>query len=270
MLLSRALRLLPQLEINRGMTIAFVGVGGKTTAIFQLARELPPPVLVTTTTHLGAWQVSLADHHIITQNTSNLDEHEFRGVTLIVDSIQSDRVVGIKEDILYWLCAYTQTHHITLLIEADGSRQKSLKAPNEHEPVIPEFTDVVVVIAGLGGLVKPLNEEYIHRPQFFSTLSGLALNELITSDALVRVLTHPNGGLKNIPPRARRIVFLNQADTSELQSIGGTMSTSLLEHFDSVIVGSLQQTQFQTFERTAGIILAAGASTRFRPTQATT
>ena len=268
MLLSRALRLSPQVDINHGLIIAFVGAGGKTTAIFQLARELPPPILVTTTTHLGAWQVSLADHHIIAQNISKLDEHEFRGVTLIVDSIQGDRAFGAKKDILYWLCAYIRSHNITLLIEADGSHQKELKAPDEHEPVIPEFTDVVVVVAGLGGLGKPLNEEHIHRPQLFSTLSGLPLNESITSDALVRVLTHQNGGLKNIPPQARRIILLNQADTSELQSIGGTMSTSLLEHFDSVIVGSLRQSQFQTFERTAGIILAAGASTRFgRPKQ---
>ena len=268
MLLSQALRLSPQVDINQGMTIAFIGVGGKTTAIFQLASELSPPVLVTTTTHFGVWQVSLADHHIIAQNISNLDEHEFRDVTLIVDSIQGDRAVGVKDDILYWLCAYTQSHNNPLLIEADGSRQKALKAPDEQEPVIPEFTDVVVAVAGLRGLGKPLNEEYIHRPQLFSTLSGLPLNELITSDALVRVLTHPNGGLKNIPSHARRIVFLNQADTPELQSIGGTMSEVLLEHFDSVIVGSLRQSKFQTFERTAGIILAAGASTRFgRPKQ---
>jgi molybdenum cofactor cytidylyltransferase len=268
LLLSRALRLSPEFNINQGMVIAFVGAGGKTTAIFQLARELPTPILVTTTTHLGAWQVSLADHHIITQNISNFDEHEFRGVTLIVDSIQGNRAVGVKEDILYWLCAYIQSHNITLLIEADGSRQKALKAPDEHEPVIPEFTDVVVVVAGLSGLGKSLNEIYVHRPQLFSTLSGLPLNKLITPDALVRVLTHPNGGLNNIPPQARRIVLFNQADTSKLQSIGGTMSTSLLEHFDSVVVGSLPQSNFQTFERTAGIILAAGASTRFgRPKQ---
>ena len=37
----------------------------------------------------------------------------------------------------------------------------------------------------------------------------------------------------------------------------------LLEHFNSVIVGSLQHSRFQTFEKTAGIILAAGASMRF-------
>ena len=241
MLLSQALRLSPQLDINRGSAIAFVGAGGKTTAIFQLARELSPPVLVTTTTHLGAWQIPLADHHIIAREKSDLIDLEFRDITLITDSIQGDRVVGVKEDILYWLCAYIRTHNITLLIEADGSRQKALKASNEHEPVIPESVDIVIVTTGLNGLGKTLNEENVHHPQLFSTLSGLPFNESITSDALVRVLTHLNGGLKNIPPRARRIVLLNQADTPESQSIGGKMSAPLLEHFDSVIVGSLQQ-----------------------------
>ncbi len=66
---------------------------------------------------------------------------------------------------------------MTLLIEADGSRQKALKVPNEREPVIPEFTDAVIVVAGLGGLGKSLNEDCVHRPQLFSTLSGLPLNE---------------------------------------------------------------------------------------------
>ncbi len=76
---------------------------------------------------------------------------------------------------------------MTLLIEADGSRQKALKAPNEHEPVIPEFTDAVIVVAGLSGLGKSLNEKHVHRPQLFSTLSGLPLDDSITPDALIRV-----------------------------------------------------------------------------------
>ncbi len=263
MLLARALRLLFPFDTDKEKIITFVGAGGKTTAIFQLARELPQPILVTTTTHLGAWQVSLADHHIIAQKISDIDKQEFHGVTLITDSTEGNRVAGVKEDILYWLCAYTKTHNITLLIEADGSRQKPLKAPNEHEPVIPEFTDVVIVLAGLSGLGKTLVEENVHRPQLFSTLSRLSFNDTITPDAVVRILNHPNGGLKNIPPHARRIVFLNQANTPELQSVGGKMSETLLEHFDSVTVGSLRHSHFQTFERTAGVILAAGASTRF-------
>ncbi len=77
------------------------------------------------------------------------------------------------------------------------------------------------------------------------------------------MLTHPQGGLKNIPEPARRIALLNQADTPALQSIGGSMARELLHHFDSVIVGALRQKKLQAIERCAGIILAAGESKRF-------
>jgi molybdenum cofactor cytidylyltransferase len=80
---------------------------------------------------------------------------------------------------------------------------------------------------------------------------------------LVRVLTHSAGGLKNIPPQAHRFVLLNQADTPKLQSLGGKMAQDLLAAFDAVIVGSLETLLIQTFERTAGIILAAGEAKRF-------
>ena len=41
------------------------------------------------------------------------------------------------------------------------------------------------------------------------------------------------------------------------------MARKLLDHFDSTVVGSLKQNNLQTFEHTAGIILAAGRSTRY-------
>ena len=44
---------------------AFVGSVGKTTAIFQLARQFEGPVIITATTHLGVWQIPLSDRHII-------------------------------------------------------------------------------------------------------------------------------------------------------------------------------------------------------------
>jgi molybdenum cofactor cytidylyltransferase len=80
---------------------------------------------------------------------------------------------------------------------------------------------------------------------------------------LVQILTHPEGGIKNIPAGARRVLILNQAETPDLQAIGGNLARKLLSHFDSVLVGSLHMKEFLTFEKTAGIILAAGESTRF-------
>src|SRR6266508_4270280 len=56
------------LRVDSSPCIAFVGAGGKTTALFQLAKQLPLPVIVTATSHLGAWQFRLANQHIITDS----------------------------------------------------------------------------------------------------------------------------------------------------------------------------------------------------------
>src|SRR5512144_3022082 len=61
------LTLAQALRVTSSPSIAFIGAGGKTTAMFQLARELPTPVIVTATSHLGAWQTKFADQHIIPQ-----------------------------------------------------------------------------------------------------------------------------------------------------------------------------------------------------------
>jgi len=258
MQLSRALRL------SQTSCIAVAGAGGKTTALFQIARQFNGPVIVTATTHIGEWQIPLADQHIIASSPDDLAGVRFEDATLITGPLRQDnRTDGISQDILSWLRAQTKELSIPLLIEADGARQKPLKAPAAHEPAIPDFVDSVVVLAGLSGLGKLLTDETVHRPETFAKLSRLKISEAITSDALLRVLIHPNGGLKNIPAQARKIVLLNQADTPELQSIGGKMANALLGKFDSVIVGTLEPSNLQTFEPTAGIILAAGESKRF-------
>jgi molybdenum cofactor cytidylyltransferase len=153
---------------------------------------------------------------------------------------------------------------LPLLIEADGSRQRPLKAPADSEPVIPEFIETVVVVAGLTGLGKPLTEEFVHRPEIFARLGGLKMRQTITPEALSRVLVHPSGGLKDIPLQARRIVLLNQADTPKLQAQGKTLAEKLLPAYHSVIIASLKQSQIlAVFEPVAGIILAGGGSSRF-------
>ncbi|MDO8754419.1 MAG: selenium cofactor biosynthesis protein YqeC, partial [Anaerolineales bacterium] len=132
-----------------------------------------------------------------------------------------------------------------------------------HEPAIPQFTDTVIVVAGLSAIGKALTDERVHHAEYFSQLTGLEIGETITPQAVISMLTHPQGGLKNIPSIARRIALLNQADTPELRSLAGGMTRPLMEHFHSVVVGSFEQNILHTFEHTAGIILAAGESTRF-------
>ena len=88
--LIQALRLKQMEGIPR---VAFVGAGGKTTAIFQCAREWQGPVLVTSTSHLGAKQMDLADRHFyVGDNVFNRLEADLPpGVTLITGSLMSTR-----------------------------------------------------------------------------------------------------------------------------------------------------------------------------------
>ncbi len=238
--------------------------------MFQLAGQLQSPVVLTATTHLGAWQIEFADHHIIADTPAALEdlEHGLKGVVLVTGELDGDRTRPVNKRLLEWLHQFCGYHSVPLLIEADGARQKPLKAWNEHEPPIPDFADQVIQVIGLSGLGKPLDEENVHRSEIFSELSGLNKGESVTSDAVIRVLTHPEGGLKNIPAKARRMVLLNQADTPELQSMARGMSHALLAKYHSVIVSSLKEERiFAVHESIAGIVLAAGESSRFGETK---
>lgn len=260
--LSQALRLGSR---SVAPIVSFTGSGGKTTALFQLARQLSnfSSVLVTATSHLGIWQTSLADHHRIAKQNSDLENLPSSGVTLITGERDGERTKPVNEIILNWLRAKSKTDNLPLLIEADGSRQKPLKAPAPHEPAIPSFAEIVVHVVGMSGLGKPLKDQHVHRAEIFSELTGLALGETVTTEPLVKLLLHPQGGLKDVPANARHIVLLNQADTPELQSIGGSVARQILNAYDAVILGSLQQNNLQVAEKTAGIILAAGSSSRY-------
>jgi molybdenum cofactor cytidylyltransferase len=266
--LSQALRL------PYAPCVALVGAGGKTTALFEIARELQP-ALVTTSTHLGAWQAKGADVHIIWKPSSPLPDLKSTinvGITLVTSEREGDRYRSLDSSQLVKLHKLARFHHLPLLIEADGSHQRPLKAPAEHEPVIPEFVDTVIVVVGLSGLGKLLNDENVHRPEIFATRSGLKINEPVTGNGLARVLTHPSCGIKNIPAGIRRVALLNQADNPDLQAEGRKLALSLLSAYDAVIISSLNPGQnqaltkgmvFAVYEKTAGIILAAGGSTRF-------
>ena len=251
-------------------SIALIGAGGKTTAMFQVARELSDqgasPVIVTATTHLGAWQIAEADRHIIAENPAPIEEleHGLNGVILITGELDGDRTRPIKDNLLHWLAQYCGYHAVPLLLEADGSRGKPLKAWAEHEPPVPGFVDLVIQVVGLTGLGKPLNDESIHRSRIFAELSRQSTDDIVTADAVLRVLTNIQGGLKNLPAHARRIVLLNQADTPELQALAQGMAKPLLSSYDGVVVASLQKQKiYAVHEAIAGIVLAAGASTRF-------
>jgi molybdenum cofactor cytidylyltransferase len=275
------------MRIGSNESIAFTGAGGKTTALFRLAHLLPSPVLVTTTTHFAIDQLALADHIIILTDSSNIGKElanqSGEVILLIGEERQNNRVSGLSSITLQKVDSIARERGISLLIEADGSRQRPLKAPANHEPVIPNFVDSVVVVAGLSALGKPIAEQWVHRPELFADLVGLKPGDAITSEAIVRALLNTSGGLKGIPPGAKRICLLNQADTKHLQAAANRVAHGLIPDYWAVIVSSLlvraQDSKgkdladgiikptvvndiYAVYEPVGGIVLAAGGSER--------
>lgn len=301
------MRLVEALRLNRSACLALVGAGGKTSALFNLGRQLlkplpvqraqavaarplirespagaaespaPPAVILSATTHLAMEQLALADRHYILQGNADLDALEQdlpSGVLLFTGPAGDDeRTRGLSEPLMERLHQLADLRSLPMLIEADGSRRRPLKAPAAHEPVIPSWARQVAVVAGLSALGKPLNAERVHRPEIFSALSDTPLDAPVTPEGLTRLLLHPQGGLKGIPQGARRLVLLNQADTLEIQGIARRMARSLLQAYAAVVVASIpaqasstpQEDQSQVaavHERIAGVILAAGGAQR--------
>jgi molybdenum cofactor cytidylyltransferase len=249
---------------------ALVGAGGKTTALFQLARQLHPSVLVTTTTHLSVEQANYADQHYTIEAGEYPDFGRFlihKGVVLVSGPPSHDqRLSGLSFETLNALYQFLVSQGVSLLVEADGSRRLPLKAPGPHEPAVPPWVKNVIVCAGLSGIGQPLDENHVHRPSHFARISGAAVGNPVEPSHLVSVLIHQDGGLKGIPENARRIVLLNQAVTADQQSIGNRMAKELLHQFDAVLVGNLLENKGEistVHEPTAGIILAAGGSSRY-------
>jgi molybdenum cofactor cytidylyltransferase len=264
MLLRDALRIEP------GQTVAFTGAGGKTTAIRRLARELTQ-ALVTTTTKLGRGQVDLARQHVIDPKSGELARIpqllEQSGTVLVTGPLSDTegKWTAPGRATLEALCRIAAETGAPLLIEADGARGRSLKAPAEHEPIVPEFTNTVVPMAGLDVLGQPIDSPGVHRPERISELLGLDPSHTVGAREIARLLGSARGGLKGVPSGAQVRILLNKADPSHLAA-GREIAGQLLESpgIQAVVLASLQAEDpvMETHGRVAGIVLAAGGSTR--------
>jgi len=212
-------RLAEALAVSRGEVVAFVGGGGKTAAMFRLAREIAARderALTTTTTHIFAAQIAQAPAHVVATDATRetmvaaLASHRHVLVVGHTDA-GSGRAGGVSLELFSRLRAWFPD--VCLLNEADGSRMRPFKAPAAHEPVIPEETTLVVPVVGADVFGQPLDSEHVHRPELVSALSGAPLGAPITPEIVASVLAHPDGGRKGVPPGARVVVLINKVET---------------------------------------------------------
>ena len=111
-----------------------------------------------------------------------------------------------------------------------------VKAPAAHEPVIPHGTDLLVAVAGIDALGKPI-EQIAHRPELVCEIVGAAPEETFTPETLGKLLASPRGGMKYAEDASRAAVLINKVESpSELEA---ARETRRVEHCTaSALAGS--------------------------------
>jgi molybdenum cofactor cytidylyltransferase len=228
------------LGIRPGAIVAVVGGGGKTSTVFRLCREASLDgrrALATTTARMkteelaGLREVLLWDERDATGQSWSVWTHGRPGpsepwidealsgtfrrdgdavpVTFLGRSVMRDKLIGLPADYLGELLSRLTWD--VVVVEADGSRGRSIKGHRLGEPVIPLCATHCVIVLGADGFSEPVNDETCHRPEVIQDLLGLTWGERLSPRGVVDLVCHPRGVLAKIPGDMEVVVYVNKA-----------------------------------------------------------
>jgi probable selenium-dependent hydroxylase accessory protein YqeC len=212
-----------------GDIVAFVGAGGKSGAILQIAQELKQAgvrILVAPTTKMFVREAERAGHVLTSEDRDELcskaaDILAREGAAAVGSAILSkSRVGGVEAS---WVPTLAPQNGVTL-VEADGARRRPLKGTASHEPLLPEGATLVVAVGGIRALGEPLDEERVHRPEVFAGLTGIGLGHTIDSRAFALALL---AGLRTTPKGTRRAALLTDVEPGRSMSDASVVAREL-------------------------------------------
>lgn len=211
-----------KLEIRPGVT-ALIGGGGKTTCMYALAQELSADakVIVCTSTHI------FPPEHLpclVSPEVEEVRQALLRKNTVCIGTNSKEGKFGAPNlpfSVLAELADY-------VIVEADGSRGRPLKAHASHEPVIPENADQAILLLGISGIGKSILEA-AHRPELYSERLGVSPDTIVTPELAAEYLK-----LENLHTK----VLINQVETPQQRADAEAIARLLN---CSVCTGALQK-----------------------------
>ena len=240
------------LAIGAREHIALVGGGGKTTLMFALAEELKrrgKRVITSTTTKVWHREALKSEKVLLLAEDSDWrnprSEDLGGGGNLFVGRsiLDSGKVEGISPSLADEIYGDSRFHY--LVIEADGSAGHPLKAPAEHEPVIPRSVTMVVALMGLEAIGARLDKATAFRIEEVERITGLEPGSILAPSGLSKVFLHPAGVFKGTPEGAKRVVLLNKADLLKehwkARELADILLADLTKRIDRVVIGSIKE-----------------------------
>ncbi|MCL4821661.1 MAG: putative selenium-dependent hydroxylase accessory protein YqeC [Vicinamibacteria bacterium] len=224
--------LLAALGLGRGEVVALCGAGGKST----LARALRDAslasgrrVVLTATTHCGV----LGDTLTLTAGAGEAavaDALERLGAVQVVAAVgERGRARGLVPEAVGSLAALADL----VIAEADGARGRRLKAPADHEPLLPRPCTTVLAVCSLAALGGPLDDEGVHRLERVLALAGRRRGDAIDLDVLAAAFGP--GGYGSVGEQARRVLFVVEAGAPPERAVA--LCARLAGHYERVVAG---------------------------------
>ncbi len=215
--------------------ITVVGAGGKTSLIDTLAKNFVlqgKRVIIAPSTKICAISTpSVLLEQEVTEFFSAVEQALAQRNTVTVGAYVDTRVgkvVGLSAQTISAMKKWCSTGvaHV-ILCEADGAARKPLKAPAQHEPVIPEGADICVGVMGVDSLHLPLQEENVHRSAIFAQITQAEMGKVVLFKHLYALAQHEQGLFKDCPASCTRTVLLNKADCLPAGESRSTLQTAL-------------------------------------------
>lgn len=151
---------------------------------------------------------------IYTQNINEADEYctdrvlhgycgaWFSGITgTKVDSLDCDLIDGLSKLHPNW----------QIVVEADGAKEKWLKAPKTSEPVIPTLTKTTIGLVNLQMLGAPLDDEHVHNIELVQDIVKRDMGAIVTPRMLADLVLHKQGLFQY--SKGKKILFCTGYET---------------------------------------------------------
>lgn len=197
-----------------------IGAGGKTTLMFRLAAEWAArdeTVICTTTTRILPPSVEQCPDLRVDSLPELVASLRRRPAPMVTAarSTRRGKCIGFSADDALSLKA--EAHR--LIVEADGSAGRPVKAHANHEPVLASAPSCVVAVVGSWCVGAPLAADHVHRPELFAALAGRPIGSTITATDVAEVILHSEGWLLTVPPSAAFHVVVTGDDTGIIRAL---------------------------------------------------
>ena len=233
--------------------IYIIGGGGKTSLMYALSRVLAneqKTVVTTTSTKILCPEKTQSECVLSGQFDCVKDELDNRlrtikHVTIAGAALEAEenKLCGFTLSELDEIAAAYYVDY--LLVEADGSAGRSIKAHMEHEPVISAKADLVIVVIGADCLGMPMDARYVHRVELFCRRLNRPLHAIIDADDVAAIVFHVDGYLKKVSKETEVIVFISKVHTSAVRNDARLIADALktkdrADRIKSILAGEIK------------------------------